>query len=87
MAGSPKPEDDNSAATGASEAEAARPVRFAPRPDAGPGRGDALGDGAPDAAEAAGTKRPDGDGRRTPETAPGAIDPKDLDASSDDGAG
>ncbi|GLK78492.1 hypothetical protein [Methylopila turkensis] len=86
MAGSPKPEKDRSAATGASEADAVRPVPFERRPDAGPGKGPAP-DGPPDAAETAGVKRRDGDAQKTPKSAPGAIDPAKLDSESDDGAG
>jgi hypothetical protein len=58
--GSPKPETEDSAATGVSEAEAARAVDFEPDRSAKPGRGKHPKDQPPDAAERLGTKRRDG---------------------------
>jgi hypothetical protein len=83
MSGSPKTGDDN-LSTGASEAEAARPVPFRPGREGHPGKGGKQGDdGQPDAAEAAGTKRKSGDHEPAPE--PGAVRTSDLNTENDDG--
>lgn len=77
-----------SAATGESEVEAARQVKFEPKPSAGPGAGPKpdTGDGAGDASQAARSKRnPDDDPEA--KSAPGAVAPKDVTTESDDGVG
>lgn len=87
--GSPKPEQDASAATGASEADAVTPVEFKKKPDAGPSGGSRPSekDEPPDAAELAGTKRRDGEAREDGKAGPAAVSPEDLTTESDDGAG
>lgn len=84
MAGSPKVNDDKTAATGESEPDAARPVRFEPKESARPGKGKEALDQPPDAAELAGTKRKDGQTDRDV-APPGAVSPDKLTTESDDG--
>ena len=84
--GSPRPENDNSLATGASEAEAARRVDFEPDRSAAPAKDGKPTDREPDVAEKVGTKRRDGE-RDKDEAPPGAVSPEDLSSESDDGAG
>jgi hypothetical protein len=75
---------DRSAASGESEAEAARQVRFEPKPSARPdGRSKLDAGEAPKAwpepeTDAAGAEA---------KSAPGAVAPKDVTTESDDGAG
>lgn len=83
MPGADKP-NNAMTGTGQSETDAARAVRFEDKPGAGPDT-HPLKDGAPDAAEVAGTKRKTGG---EPEKAPpGATSPENLTTESDDGAG
>lgn len=84
--GSPKPEAEDSAATGASAAEAERPVDFEPDRGAKPGKGKDPKDQPPDAAERLGTKRRDGEKDETNGAPPGAVSPENLTTESDDGA-
>lgn len=83
---SPKPQDDKTAATGASEAEAARQVKFEPgNSGKDEGRKD-RGDDPPDAAEKLGTKRRDGE--KGPDDRPPseAVSARRLTTETDDGA-
>lgn len=85
MANLPKMNDDKTLATGESEAEAARPVRFEPQERAGPddGKGDPANE-PPDAGDLADAKR---ETDNEDKAAPGAIAPENLTTESDDGAG
>jgi hypothetical protein len=82
MPGSDKPKNTLPGA-GESEADAAREVPFEKNPGAGPAGG--YSKGAPDAAEAAGTKRKSGEEKE--KAPPGATSPADLTTEKDDGAG
>ncbi|MGA0530862.1 hypothetical protein [Hansschlegelia sp. KR7-227] len=86
-AGSPKPEEDSTMVDGASEADAARPVKFEHRKGVGPGEGGSpAGDEAPDAGELAGSKRKDGEPAPAASPAsPGAIPPDEVTTETDDG--
>ena len=78
------PDEKKTAATGESEADAARPVRFETRPEAGPAKSDRGADDEPkDAGELANGKR---SSKPAQKAAPGAIPPDDLTTESDDGA-
>lgn len=83
--GSPKPEAEDGAADGASEAEAERYVHFEPDRSAGPGADKDPKREPPDAAELAGTKRRDGEREPRDKSAPGAIATEDLTTETDDG--
>lgn len=85
---SPTPAKDDSAATGASEADAAKPVDFEKNAGDGPhARSDrSEKDEPPDAAELAGTKIRGGD-ENGGKAGPGAVSPEDLTTDNDDGAG
>ncbi|GBD47327.1 hypothetical protein [Methylopila sp. Yamaguchi] len=84
MTHNPKP-DDASAATGLSEAEAARQPQVKPGAKAGPD--DAQDLDAPDASEVAGFRRMPGEGEPKPLPAPGATSVEDLSAANDGGMG
>ena len=78
------PDEKKSAATGESEADAARPVRFKTRPEAGPAKSARSADDEPkDAGELADEKR---SSKPVQKAAPGAIPPDELTTESDDGA-
>ncbi len=84
MTHNPKP-DPASAATGLSEAEAARQPGVKPGAKAGPD--DAQNLEAPDASEAAGVRRKPGEDDPKPDPAPGATSVEDLSAENDGGMG
>jgi hypothetical protein len=84
MTHSPKP-DATTAASGLSEAEAAR--RPAMTPGAKAGRADAQDVDAPDASEAAGFRRKPGEDEPKPDATPGATPVDDLSAENDGGMG
>lgn len=78
------PDGDKTAATGESEAEAARPVRFKTRPEAGPDKsGHGPENELEDAGELAEKKRPS---KPAQKAAPGAMPPDELTTENDDGA-
>lgn len=83
MPGADKP-NNAMPGTGQSEADAAREVPFQNKPGAGPDKHPSK-DRAPDAAEAAGTKR--NRGGESEKAPPGATSPENLTTESDDGAG
>jgi hypothetical protein len=78
------PDEKKTAATGESEADAARPVRFETRPEAGPAKSDHDADNdSKDAGELAEEKH---SSKPAEKAAPGAIPPDELTTESDDGA-